>query len=111
MPLEGEVDRATFHMILHFAVPLAFALGGFRERWRTAFLVIMATMAVDLDHLLADPLYDPFRCSINFHPLHSDPAIGVYALLLVFPLTRLPALGLLIHMSLDGLDCIWMGLG
>lgn len=104
------MDRGTIHMSLHFAVPLACAFGLFRNRWRSAFLILMATMAVDLDHLFADPLYDPFRCSINFHPFHSDPAIGLYLLLLAFPVTRLPALGLLIHMVLDGLDCVWMGI-
>ena len=50
------MDRGTVHMILHFAVPLVFAFGLFRNRWGFAFLVLMATMAVDLDHLLADPL-------------------------------------------------------
>ena len=102
------MDRATIHLILHFAVPLVCAFVLFRSRWRSAFLILVATMAVDLDHLLADPLYDPLRCGINVHPLHSDPAIGLYLLLLAFPLTRLPALGLLIHMGLDGFDCVWM---
>jgi hypothetical protein len=36
------------------------------------------TIIVDLDHLLADPIYDPNRCSIGFHPLHSYPAIVIY---------------------------------
>ena len=43
-------------------------------------------MLVDLDHLLADPIYDPERCSIGFHPLHSIPAIVVYALMFALPL-------------------------
>ena len=30
-----------------------------------------ATMLVDLDHLLATPLYNPDRCSLGFHPLHT----------------------------------------
>lgn len=68
----------------------------------------MATMFVDLDHLLADPFYDPNRCSIGFHPLHQMPAIGVYVLLLLIPRLRLIGLGLLIHMALDGIDCMLM---
>lgn len=67
---------------------------------------MMATMAVDLDHLLAVPIYDPNRCSIGFHPLHSYYAIGVYVLLLFFPKTRLVGIGLVIHMILDYLVCI-----
>ena len=62
-------------------------------------------MAVDIDHLLAVPIYDPNRCSIGFHPLHSYIAIGTYFILLFFPKARLIALGLVIHMMLDYLDC------
>ena len=42
-------------------------------------------MAVDLDHLLADPIFDPHRMSIGFHPLHSYPAIAVYVLFCLIP--------------------------
>jgi len=66
------------------------------------------TIIVDLDHLLADPIYDPNRCSIGYHPLHTYPAILVYLVLTAIVRTRLIGLGLLIHMALDGLDCIWM---
>ena len=111
------------HIALHFIVPMLVALAFYRARWQRAFLVLVATMAVDVDHLLADPIYDPERCSIGFHPLHTLPAIGVYGLLFVLPLAlgrdretgRLRSaargvhwvgLGLLIHMALDGLDCL-----
>ena len=40
-----------------------------------------AVMLIDLDHLLATPIFDPARCSIGFHPLHSYYAIGVYFIL------------------------------
>lgn len=66
---------------------------------------MMATMLVDLDHLLANPIYDPNRCSIGFHPLHTWPAIALYAALALHPRTRLIGLGLLIHMLLDFSDC------
>lgn len=66
---------------------------------------MIATMAVDLDHLLANPIYDPNRCSIGFHPLHSYIAIGVYTVLLFFPRIRIIAIGLLIHIVLDYADC------
>jgi hypothetical protein len=92
--------------MLHGLVPLLAAFVFYRRHWRRAWLIMLATMLVDLDHLLADPIYDPDRCSIGFHPLHTAPAIAVYALLLVPRVTRLPALGLVIHMALDGLDCL-----
>jgi len=99
---------AAFHLVLHVAVPGVVAWGFFRDRWRWAWFVMVATMLVDLDHLLADPIYDPGRCSIGFHPLHTAPAIAVYVALAVWPRTRLVGLGLVIHMALDGLDCLLM---
>jgi hypothetical protein len=65
-------------------------------------------MLIDFDHLLADPVYDPGRCSIGFHPLHQYPAIAAYGVLLIWSRLRLIAIGLLIHMFLDALDCIWI---
>lgn len=66
---------------------------------------MLAAMVVDVDHLLADPIYDPNRCGIGFHPLHTTPAIAGYALLAVLPATRLIGVGLLVHMALDLSDC------
>jgi len=63
------------------------------------------TMVVDLDHLWAHPIYDPNRCSINFHPLHSYPAILLYAIIAAYPKSRLIGLGLLLHMGIDLTDC------
>ena len=103
--------RSTIHLLLHVAVPLGIALAFFRARWRSAFLIMIATMLVDLDHLLATPLYDPNRCSIGFHPLHTWPAMLVYAGLLIPKRTQLVGLGLVIHMALDGLDCLRMHQG
>ena len=97
---------SLIHLVLHAAVPGAVALLFLRPHWKEAWLIMFATMLVDLDHLLADPIYDPDRCGIGFHPLHSFPAIAAYGLLLIPRLTRLPALGLIIHMALDALDCV-----
>ena len=66
---------------------------------------MIATMIVDLDHLLANPIYDPTRCSIGFHPLHGLLPITLYLLLSFFPKTRYIGLGLIIHMGLDSIDC------
>ena len=63
------------HVALHSAAPLLVALAFYCSYWRYAALVLIATMLVDLDHVLADPVYDPARCSIGFHPLHTAPAI------------------------------------
>lgn len=97
---------SVLHLALHAAVPAAVALLFFRANWKRAWLIMFSTMVVDVDHLLADPIYDPDRCGIGFHPLHTYPAIAVYALLLIPRVTRLIGSGLVIHMTLDGLDCV-----
>lgn len=68
-------------------------------------MIMVATMAVDLDHLLADPIYDPSRCSIGFHPLHSYALFVVYLVMTGVKKTRILGIGLVIHMVLDGIDC------
>ncbi len=93
------------HIVLHFLVPAIVAGIFYRKEWLKVFLILIATMLVDLDHLLADPIYDPDRCSIGFHPLHSYVAVGVYFIMLLFPKTRIIGLGLVIHMVLDFIDC------
>ena len=94
------------HLVLHIVIPGITARLAFREQWLNAWLIMVLTMLVDLDHLLASPVYDPGRCGINFHPLHSYPAIGAYFLLLLVPKLRIIGVGLLIHMGLDFIDCI-----
>lgn len=101
------------HLGLHFLVPALLAGIFYRNNWRVAFLVMMATMLVDIDHLWANPIYDPNRCSIGFHPLHRLPFIVIYLVLCCIPRWRLVGLGLSVHMTLDALDCqvtngIWM---
>ena len=154
---------SVIHLVMHAAAPGVVAALAFRPRWRAAWGGMLAMTIVDLDHLLADPIYDPERCSIGFHPLHSWPAIGVYAALLILSLItlrrggagpspadpgylakrrrhpppvhgrdgesaafppgfrerrgggslaralRIAAAGLLVHMAVDGLDCLTMG--
>lgn len=93
------------HIVLHFMVPWLVAASFYRKKWLKVWVILSLTMLVDLDHLLATPVYDPNRCSIGFHPLHHPGLIVFYVLLMLFPKTRLIGLGLVIHMALDGLDC------
>ena len=97
-------------MVLHFAVPAAVARVVYPKSFLKAWVILMGAMLIDLDHLLADPMYDPSRCSIGFHPLHQYWLIGIYVLVAVWPKTRLLGVGLLIHVLLDGIDCWWMNL-
>ena len=69
---------------------------------------MLATMLIDVDHLLADPIFSPNRCSINFHPLHSYWAIVIFVFLAYFKKTRIIGVGLLLHIITDSIDCLWM---
>ena len=100
--------RPIVHALLHVAVPGVVARLAWRETFLRAWLVMVATNLVDLDHLLADPLFDPDRCSIGFHPLHSGPALLAWLGLALWPRTRVVGVGLLIHMLLDVTDCAFM---
>jgi len=77
----------------------------FRNNWKKAYLIMILTLLIDLDHLLAVPIYDPLRCSINFHPLHSFYAIFIYFSLCFIPKTKYAGIGLMIHVVLDSLNC------
>ena len=110
------------HTALHFLIPALLAAAIDRKRWLRTWLILIGTMAVDVDHLLAVPVYDPERCSIGFHPLHTTPAIIAYGVLLIGPwvacrvawcreqsrgrVVQLVGLGLIVHMVLDGIDCL-----
>jgi len=100
--------QTIVHYSLHFLAPGLPAWLFWRDRWINAWLIMLATMAVDIDHLFAVPYFDPDRCSIGFHFLHTWPAIAVYALMFCYKPLRIVALGLLLHMFTDWQDCLWM---
>lgn len=101
--------QTFIHYFLHFGFPLLIAYGFFRKDWKKVYLILLATMLVDLDHLLADPIFMANRCSIEFHPLHTYYAMVAYTALLFF---RKPfniiGIGLLFHMLTDLIDCLIM---
>lgn len=97
--------QSSVHYGIHFLLPLAVALLFFKSKWKLAYLIMILGMLIDLDHLLANPIFDPNRCSINFHPLHSYYAIEFYFLLSAIKKTRFIGLGLIIHILADVADC------
>ena len=119
--------QTIIHYSLHFLFPGLVAWLFFRDRWKKAWLIMILTMAVDLDHVWAckafieargidgvmqifqcPDLFVADRCSIGFHPLHSYVAIGAYVLLMAIPVLRILAVGFLLHMATDFQDCLWM---
>lgn len=101
--------QALTHYFLHLGFPFFIAFLFFRKDWKKVYLILIATMLVDLDHVFATPIFDPNRCSIGFHPLHTPYAIVVYIIMLFFPKTiRIIGIGLLLHMLTDFIDCTWL---
>ncbi len=130
-----DEHRALIHLILHVLVPACVAwlvvvyapnwlpnansklASNLRAKGCWAFIIMIFTMVVDVDHLLAVPIYAPNRCSILFHPLHTAWPMLVYAIMLCWPMVNKGkyrgligwlGAGLVIHMALDAIDCLWM---
>jgi hypothetical protein len=101
--------QTFIHYFLHLGFPFFIAFGFFRKDWKKVYFILLATMLVDLDHLVATPIFQANRCSINFHILHTYYAMIVYVVLLFF---RKPfniiGIGLLFHMLTDFIDCMMM---
>lgn len=100
--------QPIIHYGIHFIVPLVVALLFFKSYWVKAYIIMVLGILIDLDHLLATPIFDGSRCSINFHPLHTYYAMVFYVLLLFPVRTRVVGLGLVIHIIADSADCFMM---
>ena len=102
--------QSLVHYSLHFLVIGIIAYLYDKKNWKRNWLILLATMLVDLDHIFATPMFDPNRCGIGFHPLHSEVAIATYILGIIFTknkILRLIFIGLLFHMITDFIDCLW----
>ena len=97
--------RLFVHYGVHFLLPILIAWIFYKKDFRKAALILLAGILIDLDHLLADPIFDPMRCSIGYHPLHSYWAILIYFGLFAYKPTRIYGLALLIHILADSADC------
>ncbi len=104
----AEIFRHTLHYGLHFLVPGLIAYVWYRKEWKKVGLILVSANLIDLDHLLANPIFDAHRCGIGFHVLHSEYAIILYVILLFIPKTRIIGIGLLLHIFADSIDCLWM---
>ncbi|MEJ1223352.1 DUF6122 family protein [Sediminicola sp. 1XM1-17] len=100
--------RFCVHYGIHFLVPIAIGLYFYKENRLWAVLLLLAGIMIDLDHLVASPIFDSARCSIGFHPLHTYWAIILYIGLLFFRKTRIVGLALCIHIVADTADCLLM---
>ena len=101
--------QTLIHYFLHLGAPAIVAFVFFKKQWVSVYFILMATMLVDLDHLLATPIFQAGRCSINFHPLHTYYAMGAYVIMLFLRRPyNLIGLGLCMHMLTYWIDCQMM---
>lgn len=100
--------RFCLHYGIHFITPIVIGYFFYKEQRLRAIIILLAAILIDLDHLLATPIFEANRCSINFHPLHTYWAIGIYISLLFFKKTRIFGIALLLHMLADFVDCLFI---
>lgn len=103
-----EIIIHLAHYSLHFIFSFIFTYFLFKKKWKIAGVIMISTILIDLDHLLATPIFDPNRFNINFHPLHTFWALIIYFLMLFIPSWKWRALatGCIIHFGTDLFDCI-----
>ena len=104
--LNVSYSQKIIHLSGHTILPIAISYAGYGSSWKSAAKIMIASNLVDVDHLLAKPIYNPDRCSIESHPLHSLPMIGLYSAMLFNKETQEWGIGLLTHMAVDYVDCI-----
>ena len=123
------IVRHVIHGLLHTLAPMGLALLvakriRFTSSSRGAFFcvaAIMSSMLIDLDHLLATPVYSPGRCSVGFHLLHSYYVMPVYVAMAMLVLrtdklqgrrfkifVALFGVGACLHLVTDFVDCLMM---
>jgi hypothetical protein len=112
MEIISDVCRHIIHYAFHLLIPFVLGKLFWKETWWKAGLIMVGMMVIDLDHLLANPIFDPGRCSIGFHPLHTLWAGIVYGGLMAVPSWKVRAAGAgcLWHLVTDAIDCLLGGL-
>jgi len=102
-----EFIRFTIHYGMHFLLPIFIAYVFFRKNFIKVSLILLLANIIDIDHFFANPIFDPNRCSIGFHLLHSYYAIGIYFIMIFIPKARIIGIGLTLHILTDFIDCLW----
>lgn len=100
--------RFIAHYGIHFIVPIIIAYSLYKDNQFWVAIILLSGILIDIDHILANPMFDSNRCSINFHPLHSYLAVTIYTLLFSIKKTRVFGLALLLHILADIVDCLFI---
>lgn len=94
------------HLLAGVLLALTFKKCRSKEELKRMVLWFSIANLIDIDHFLATPIYNPLRCGINFHPLHSWYMLPFYIGGLFHKKARYLSTGILIHLLLDSIDCI-----
>ena len=91
------------HIPFHFILPYII----FRFRGdRIEFVLLEVANGIDLDHLFAEVVFDPMRCSLTTHLLHSWEAAVFYLILCFVARVRALGYGALLHLLVDAPNCL-----
>jgi hypothetical protein len=97
------------HYGFHFLVPLLFAFLLNKKHYKKTYLILLCTMLIDIDHILASPVFLANRCSIGYHFFHTVYFFPIYiALLFCKNNWRIIGIGLCWHIITDFVDCIFI---
>jgi hypothetical protein len=101
--------QEVIHYGGHFVLPFIIALAFYRTNWKVVAFILLSTNLVDMDHLIANPVFMEDRCSIQFHWLHTYGFILIYVLMALSKgWLRIVGIGLCLHMFFDFTDCLYM---
>ena len=100
--------RFLLHYGIHFLLPILIGMLFFKKQRWIVIIILLSGIIIDIDHLLATPVFDPNRCSLGYHPLHSFWILPVYLVLFLYRKTRIFGLALLIHILADAVDCLFL---
>lgn len=100
--------RFIIHYGLHFVFPVLIAFWFYRPQFKKVSIILLSGILIDIDHLLANPVFEANRCSIGFHLLHGYIPIALYFFLFIYKPTRIIGLALLLHILADTADCLLM---
>lgn len=111
MEIDIGIARHILHYVCHLLVPFVFGKLFWKENWWKAGFIMVGTIVIDLDHVFADPVFDPGRCSIGHHPLHTMWAGIAYSGIFAAPSWKWRAfsVGCLWHLCTDAIDCLLAG--
>lgn len=100
-----HMPNLIIHLIANVAIYFTIVYFNRDTNRKFILLSVLSSHLIDLDHLLASPIYDASRCSINFHPLHSWYLFPLYIIGSIYGKYRYFFWSVLVHFVLDLLDC------